>query len=288
VPNSFLVVGVARNCKKSISKTLKATRALLGPDSSVSFFIVESDSSDGTLETLEKLKIAEPQLNFTSLGNLAASQPDRIQRIATCRNVYLEHLESLVQAGTNPDFVVIADFDGVNRRVSKTVANEELFSPSKVVCANQFGAYYDILALRKPGWVEEDFRLTVKREVSQGTESLKSYIRNVSVKQRRIDPKSPRIQVESAFGGLAIYPSISLVGLRYKPALLVEDIYECEHVSLNLGVRRRGFDIEIQPGLQNSGALAHTILTFLPMKVLAFILVALRSIIGFSRRRQVG
>jgi hypothetical protein len=281
VPNTFLVTGIARDCEKSIRKTLKSIKSLLGSDASISYFIVESDSTDRTLKTLESTKAVEQDFHFISLGNLVGSVPDRIQRIAICRNSYLEHLDQLAKSGANPDYVVIADFDGVNNRISNIHSSTTLFSQSKVVCANQFGAYYDILALRKTGWVEEDYRLAVRRDISRGAGNIEAYIKNVSANQRKIHRTSPTIQVESAFGGLAIYPATALAGVRYTPALIGTNLYECEHVSLNSEVRNRGYDIEIQPGLQNIGAIAHTILTFRLAKVLVLTLSALKKLISW-------
>jgi glycosyltransferase involved in cell wall biosynthesis len=281
---SFLIVGVAKNCKKTLAKTLDSIYRVLPRGSSKFVFIVESDSTDDTIGVLTALKSRDPNVEFVSLGNLSSTEPDRIRRIATCRNVYLEKLESMLSTGQKIDFIVIADLDGVNSRIYARCSIEKLLSESKVISANQRSRYYDILALRKQGWVEEDYRISSFTEVSLGKDPLVAYIHNVSMKQRKIRWSSPNIPVDSAFGGLAFYPSRAVSGLRYAPQRLSPDIYECEHVSLNSLVRQRGFGIEIAPSLQNSGSFKHTQLAFAPFRDVALLAGLFRKVIQGLRK----
>jgi hypothetical protein len=59
----------------------------------LSFFVVESDSSDGTAEALARLSASNDNFRFTSLGNLSEVFRKRTERIAVCRNRYLEELQ---------------------------------------------------------------------------------------------------------------------------------------------------------------------------------------------------
>jgi glycosyltransferase involved in cell wall biosynthesis len=267
---SFLVLGVAKNCQKTLRRTVAAVSKLLPPNSLVSIFVVESDSKDGTVELMKALRRENPSFDFLSLGSLELTEPDRIRRIAYCRNAYLDQLDQARLEGKQYDYVVVADFDGVNSKLQTLEPMDAVLSDSKVVCANQIGRYYDILALRKSGWVDEDYRVTNSRSVAQGSNPILCHLRNVSGKQIKISRFAKNIEVESAFGGLSIYPVKAIAGLRYSAELLRTGVYECEHVSLNKQVRQRGYAIEIVPGLQNSGSRRHTFLTFLPISGLAF------------------
>jgi hypothetical protein len=281
---SFLVLGVARDCQKTMRGTVAAISQLLPPKSSVSIFIVESDSKDGTVETMSALRRENPSFDFLSLGHLAHTEPDRIRRIAHCRNFYLERLDKDLLEGQEYDYVVVADFDGVNSRIQTTELIETVLSQAKIVCANQRGRYYDILALRKSGWVEEDLRVTNNREVSKGVDPLVSQLRNVAGKQIKISRNMENIAVDSAFGGLAIYPLKAIAGLRYSTELLAPGIYECEHVSLNNQVRARGYTLEIVSGLQNSGSRVHTLLAFLPIRLMALAAGTIRGLLQGLKR----
>jgi hypothetical protein len=72
-----------------------------------------------------------------------------------------------------------------------------------------------------------------------------------------LPPDSNPIEVESAFGGLAIYPRKSLLNAEY---IGVTDKGKeiCEHVSLNEKIRKNGFRVLVDPSLINTGFTEHT------------------------------
>jgi len=223
----------------------------------VSFFLVESDSSDITIEVLKRSSTRDSRVSFTSLGDLRLEVPERISRIAMCRNVYLEHIRNLFKNGGGPDFVVVADFDGVNSKVKYDPRYGEIFRPKTVVTANQVGRYYDVLALRSKGWVSEDYRLSILKDGEVAQDPLLLYQKHVSRKQRRIYKAEAEFPVESAFGGLAIYPGEMLTSCKYFAPELAPGVFECEHVSLNECLSRAGAQIVIAPYLRNRGEAIH-------------------------------
>jgi hypothetical protein len=170
--------------------------------------------------------------------------------------------------GRKFDYLVVADFDGINSRISQPRTIEELFSGDTIVSANQSGHYYDILALRAPSWVEEDYRISMIK-TRDGNDPLAGVLEFVSSKQRRISKSEPPIKVSSAFGGLAIYPVPLLDGCRYEPTELSPNIWECEHVGFNARALRNGGQMIILPALRNRGSLRHTLFSHqLPRYVL--------------------
>jgi hypothetical protein len=96
----------------------------------------------------------------------------------------------------------------------------------------------------------------------------------------RIRSNTKTLEVQSAFGGLVIYPAKALAGIRYVPELLDGVLYECEHVSLSKSLRRNGTKIMIAPSLMNKGSLRHT---FASIPAVLFILKAVSSL-RFPRR----
>ena len=260
MPAKVLVVGVARNSSKTIQPTVRALENLFRGQAELTFFVVESDSSDKTSQVLSTLHAERKnEFEYLSLGDLAHSYPLRIQRIAYCRNIYLDHLRRLHSKGVNFEYVVVADFDGVNRRIKSNAPVLGLLNPQTVVTANQFTHYYDILALRKAGWVDEDYRVSIAKMVAANPKHRGSaFFRNVFMKQIKIKPSTKSISVQSAFGGLAIYPGQSLLTCAYKAQEVLGSVLECEHVSLNRDLRDLGYEIKIATGLRNSGSLGHT------------------------------
>ena len=102
----------------------------------------------------------------------------------------------------NVDYVV-ADLDGVNAEFSsEAVANCWLRSGWDVCTANQDGPYYDIWALRHPYCR----RMIAGAIVMQSLGLSRFQSMYVSVFARiRISVDHDWIEVNSAFGGLAIY-----------------------------------------------------------------------------------
>ena len=251
---NILVVGVARDCQKPVRgevlrlfESLKSCRML-------HWLVIESDSSDKTVDTLRDLEKEVPGFRFISLGSLRMQMQIRTQRIAHCRNAYLDELRY------NPlysdiDYVVVADLDGVNNLVSNDgFASCWLRSDWGVCTANQRGPYYDIWALRhrlwSPNdcWRQYDFLLAMRanREAALWAAMLTKMI--------TIDESNDWIEVDSAFGGLAIYRRRALDGVIYS-GLDETGGPVCEHVSLNNQIRSKGYKIFINPRLINT---AHT------------------------------
>src|ERR1035437_8914171 len=151
-----VVVGVARNCERTIKYDVLRLFESLRNCKTLSWVVVESDSSDRTLDALRTLEVDVPGFRFISLGSLHETIPIRTQRIAYCRNVYLEELKSNLLY-SEIDYFVVADLDGVNNLVSAE-GFESCWARSgwDVCTANQRGPYYDIWALRHPIWNPND------------------------------------------------------------------------------------------------------------------------------------
>ena len=218
VPNleSFevLIVGLVRNCETSLKSEVETLRASFEDFKNVSFFLVESDSTDGSLEALRELATRIPNFKFLSLGNLRQSIPDRIKRIAHCRNAYLDYVRTTSE---NFDYVVVADLDGVNNLLTKEkVATCWKFDGWSACTANQTGPYYDIYALRAPGWSEMDCWNEARSLYASGMNPVKSWVKAIIDKQRIIPESEDWIEVTSALGGLAIYKTEAFLKGNYQ------------------------------------------------------------------------
>jgi len=269
----ILVVGIVRNCSKSLKSSTRSIKELLIGLGQVSFFLVESDSSDRTLAVLGEFAQEHPWFAYKTMGSLIDEVPERISRITKCRNVYIEHLQMLMESSESPDYVVVADFDGVNSKLMYESGGGEILRPDTVVTSNQRGRYYDILALRSSGWVSEDYRIGVSRDITSGSDPLISFINNVSKKQIKISSKRTEIPVSSAFGGLAIYPAEPLSKCSYRTTELSPGVFECEHVKLHEDLASLGVGIIIAPFLQNVGERSHVALAGTTAKVFAYSIV---------------
>ena len=252
VPNleSFevLIVGLVRNCETSLESEVETLRASFEDFKNVSFFLVESDSTDGSLEALRELATRIPNFKFLSLGNLRQSIPDRIKRIAHCRNAYLYYVRTTSEKF---DYVVVADLDGVNNLLTKEkVATCWKFDGWSACTANQTGPYYDIYALRAPGWSEMDCWNEARSLYASGMNPVKSWVKAIRDKQRIIPESEDWIEVTSAFGGLAIYKTEAFLKGNYQ-TFSDDELNVSEHVPFNLKLVASGHKIFINPKLTN-------------------------------------
>jgi hypothetical protein len=222
----------------------------------VQFLVIESDSTDATLAELARLRQQSERFEFIALGSLAERIPARTERIAHCRNRYLEELRSNARY-SSVDYVMVADLDGVNNDLRRE-ALETCWStttPWDVVAANQRDAYYDIWALRHPDWCPVDCHEQYERlrGIFDRPRALAIAIHS---RMARLSPRAAWIEVDSAFGGLAIYRREALLAGDYSGIAGGKSI--CEHVPLHAQLRAKGFRIFINPALINAHRTDHS------------------------------
>jgi glycosyltransferase involved in cell wall biosynthesis len=253
---ALVVVGCVRNGAKTVRRAVETLAAATAGFAHVQFLIVESDSTDATVATLEDLRRQSESFAFVSLGALAERIPARTERIAHCRNQYLEELR------TNPryssvDYVMVADLDGVNNDLRRAAVETCWTSvqPWDVVTANQRDAYYDIWALRHPDWCPVDCheQYTRLRPIFGHPRALAIAIHS---RMARLSPWTTWIEVDSAFGGLAIYRREALLAADYSGVSGAQPV--CEHVPLHAQLRAKGFRIFINPALINAHRTDHS------------------------------
>lgn len=261
----ILVTGTVSNVSKTIRQEIEKLKLALSDFKQIKFYLVESDSTDTTLKELEFLKLTVSNFDYISLGSLKSAIPDRLERIRFCRNKYIDFIRTN-EENCSP-YILVADLDGMNTALTSRGVNS-CFSRLDwdVVTANQTFGYYDILALRKDEWQEDDwtevFKLAkdtiVRSEVHRFRimRRFRKYLILNKLKQnllfskmKRINFRSEWIKVDSAFGGLAIYKKEVFLNYDYTKEF---DTIETDHVSLNRKIVRNGGNIYINPGLINS------------------------------------
>jgi hypothetical protein len=205
---------------------------------------------------LAQLASEHEGFSYASLGALRQRLPLRTARLAHCRNHCLEVLRQRGGAAAY-DYVVVADLDGVNSRLSQASVRSCWQRHDWDVCAaNQDGPYYDIWALRHDPWCPGDCWEQMRFLRDHGLGTAAAIQAAVNARMIRIPLDAPWIAVDSAFGGLAIYRS----------TVLQEGVYVgldsggqevCEHVSLHAQIRARGGRLFINPALINAARVEH-------------------------------
>ena len=230
------------------------------------WFIVESDSSDRTVDCLVTLQALVPNFHFKSMGNLAPEMPLRTERIAFCRNACLDEVR------TNPllmgaNYLVVADLDNSQSQLTQEgVMSSFERDDWGAVTSNQTGLYYDIWALRHPVWNPGDcWQQKVFLESMKLSKAVSTYSA-VHSRMIEVPVDSAWVEVDSSFGGLGIYKTEFFHKARYV-GLCDEGVkggQVCEHVAFNTSLRLNGAKIFINPKMVNSSLNEHSCLAVIP------------------------
>ena len=183
--------------------------------------------------------------------------PDRTKRIAYCRNKYMEEFDNDPEY-QNSDYTIIADFDGVNTCITdKSINSCWVREDWDVATANQWGPYYDIFALRHPLWSPNNCWASQVFLGNAGMTEADSKFVAVYSRMMNIPEANEWIEVDSAFGALAIYKTSAIKGLRYVGSD-AQGQEVCEHVNFHKLIKDRGGRIFINPQLINAELTDHS------------------------------
>lgn len=254
--SEIAVVGIVKDIEKTLIKDIARIETALSSFNSVKWFLVESNSHDNSVNLMRNIRKGKPNFRFISIED-PGEFTSRIPGMTKARNRYLEELR------TNSyfdecKFVAVVDLNNLNDLISeKSVLSCFVRDDWDVCCANQKGRYYDIWALRHPLWSPND--------CWQQHEFLRRYMKNpekalfASIHSRmiRIPQSSEWIQVDSAFGGFAIYKRDAILNASYK-AIDSNNKIICEHVSLHSDITNNGGRIYINPRLINTRTTDHS------------------------------
>ena len=258
----LVVVGAIRDGADSVQSSVRGIHRATQLFKEVQFFAVESDSSDTTIDVLEQLKAEIPNFRYIGMGTLAPAMPKRTHRLEVCRTRCQDEVRDN-DAYAAADYVAVADLDGWNRSLTQEGIQSCWDSEIDwdVVATNQHGMYNDIWALRHSAWCPNDCWKEYWQLVPifGPTIALRMAVRR---RMHAPDPTASWIEVESAFGGFAIYKRDAYLSGRY---VGLDETGEeiCEHVTFHGDLRNRGCRIFINPALINGRYPEETVRQFL-------------------------
>lgn len=253
----FLVVGLVKNCATCLKTDVSRLKAALTKPKHLYWLLIELDSTDNTVTVLGEIAQQIDNFKFISLGTLRNRFSLRTERIAHCRNTYLNELNSN-QLYRDIEYVVVSDFDGIITRITEDAISSCWDREGWDVCtANQRGPYYDIWALRHEDWCANDCWAQCRFLSKYSSNEDRLMFACVYSKMITVPFDSEWIEVDLAFGGLAIYRRrvIELgryVGMNDKG----EEI--CEHVLFHKQLKQKGCRIFINPRMINAEYTDHT------------------------------
>jgi hypothetical protein len=249
--SNILIAGPARNISQYIAEEVRVLLAACKNFKNATVLVIESDSNDDTVSTLELLKNTDNRVNYISLGSLAKKMLKRTERLAFVRNYIQDEVINNPQYA-DIDFIAMADLDGINRQITADKIENcwKIKDPWDVITANQPNCYYDIWTLRHADWSPVDcLRQRDKLENIIGKQAA-NYLA-VQAKQISLDPSMGMIEVDSAFGGLGIYKKAAFISGRYVGLDLAGNEVS-DHISFHKDLRQAGYRIFINCSLVNS------------------------------------
>ena len=268
-PRRVLVAGCARDCGKHLPRIFENLRVLAPSLGEVAFLFAENDSRDDTVALLQAQASQWPVFQVVPLGGVEARLPQRTVRIAHARNVLLEWARQW-RGVERYDYVMLMDLDDVAVRPldPKAVGGvlDFLDGSEQAVAgfANQLGLYYDMWALRHPQHCPGDiWEAAYDHQSAHGCSNEEAFEAVVRPRMFRVEPGMAPFPVESAFGGLGFYKMAAYLGapnpylgsrvkvVQRGQTRAVANIQVCEHVHFHAGLRARGGELFVCPGLIN-------------------------------------
>ena len=263
IQGHITIVATARNIESYLENTRKKLEMVSSQFTSSNIIIYENDSTDKTRDILQQWH-NEGFIRLISERNIDLKTPREKNAPSgiTMTHPLKRHIRTKILAmGRNKlhreamknrfDYLMVIDLDNVIEGLTK----ESLLSCFRLkedwgmVGANQTGNYYDLWALRTnkdDDWLPFDCWECMDKEYPN---HIRQPFRDASkcLKTRHIPASSRPINVQSCFGGTAIYKRkyLDLKNCYY------DGRNTCEHVSFNLGVIRNGGKVYINPSFIN-------------------------------------
>ena len=258
--DKICILGLVKNAEKTIKNDYKKILKAFNFFNEINWIIVESDSTDNTLRELKKISELDKLFRFYSLGNLKKKYSLRTVRLAHCRNMCFKFLNKEKSIKLNLKYLVIADLDGINSHIDRTSVMSCWQKKNWDACfSNQLNCYYDVWPLRSKNWIETDCWQNFKDNLKKNKNYKKAIQEEVYSKMIKIKKKSKWINVNSAFGGLAIYKfQKNLLKFKYCGITKNGNVIS-EHVSFNYLLKKKlNYKLFINPNLINSSWNNHT------------------------------
>jgi hypothetical protein len=233
-------ISPVRDCANYIEHTIKTISSVAKIFEEYLIIFLESDSSDSSLVILEEFSKKDSRIKYFSLGDLKENIPSRTCRIHTVRNFGLD-ICIKNKIFENFDFYIPFDADEVNQDLTQ----EALLSCFKYsvdtwdgMFANQ-NFYYDVWTVRCKNWIEDDcwYQVLTRPSYMSYEDAANIFVRS---KQIQIPANYGLIEVDSAFGGIAIYNTKIIKDAKYFGIHPSGKYEQSDHIEFNKYLKLNG------------------------------------------------
>ena len=242
--NEVLFVGMSKNCISTLKDNIIFLKEFQKQTNlQMKIAVIDSDSDDGTKSYCKELLDSKKLDYFIEVDSLEQKYNSRIQRLAICRNKALEVVdkcivENLIYIPMDMDINLFKYM--TTEQLEKTInflINEESIEG---LFPFSIPFYYDIFALRKKGWVNEN-NLLIARKLKDKYKLFSFIFNYYFIFRKQLSPTKfdeKLIPVESAFGGIGMYKidKKNIKNLKYSYDEEAVN-YVTEHLSFNLSFK---------------------------------------------------
>ena len=233
---NVLILGIIRNCANILPYTMARIEKLGSYFKNYHVFLFENDSVDTTKSMLVNWSNTNNHINFESdtFNPPPFTDPyghDRRYFMAKSRNQYMFYAISYI-IKNNVDYIIILDSDLIGgwsyHGVFNSLGQSDLWD---IVGSNSL-----CYTKREDKWIRLFYDSWAFRPLGQS-----KYSNDDNTDTLIFHRGQPLIQVNSCFGGLAIY----------KPYFLTEELlyneYDCDHATLHNALIEKGYKIFLNP-----------------------------------------
>ena len=237
---NVIIAGTVRNVEEYIQKNIDNIDKCGKQFNEYLVIIYENDSNDDTRNIL----INNKKSNYIYLFEDDVEEPLRTKRISDGRNKILEKIREINKTENNKyQYMIMIDLDDRTELGKYIDSIKTCFQYSNwdVLTGNQSDKYYDLWALRKKNDMEGDCWKMARDNINNDYDPTDVYVNS---KFRKYESNG-LLEVDSAFGGIAIY-KLSSIPDNCNYVGKYEDGNEiCEHVEFNRCIKKSGKNIYI-------------------------------------------
>jgi hypothetical protein len=230
---NVIFAGTVRNCEKYIKDVLNHIENCGKKFKNYAVVIYENDSNDNTRAILNDNK----KSNYHYIFEDGITENRRTMRLANGRNKVLDKINQL-NSDTHYDYLIVLDMDDINYSGTFVDSIDSCFKYNlndwDVLSGNQTGQYYDIWALRKRDVIDYDFMRERKTADTKKNAEIEHILGHTHF------DKNGLLEVDSAFGGIAIYKLSAIQQCRYVGEYYDDGSENCEHVEFHKCIKKNG------------------------------------------------
>ncbi len=209
--SDLFFIGMSKNCFPNLKKNIDyLIEFKTESEFNFNICIIDSDSTDGTKKYCKDLLQKKIIDQFIEIDGLEDTFSSRIERLSICRNEAIKYMYGVASSDLiylpmdmDLDLFQLLKFKKLDEIINFFIKNEEL----QGIFPYSVPFYYDIFALRKKNWTNENNLL--KARVYKDRFKIFTFIFNyvyIFSKQKNIKKFSSNlIKVDSAFGGMGMY-----------------------------------------------------------------------------------